>query len=75
MADLDIERVVDAGDPRVPDAHTVQPVAWLGTCGRCGEPSPEVRDSEEAAMCDAEECPCWADAAADGAWENGQVCR
>lgn len=36
----------------------VRPVAWLGQCPRCGEDSPEVRDSPEAAQRDADDCPC-----------------
>jgi hypothetical protein len=35
----------------------VQAVKWLGTCDRCGEPSPEERDSREEAERDALECP------------------
>lgn len=37
---------------------TAAPVKWLGTCDRCGENSPEMRDSFEAALADADECPC-----------------
>lgn len=35
-----------------------EPVQWLGRCDACGEPSPEVRDSEAEALADADACPC-----------------
>jgi len=34
---------------------------YIGYCDRCGEPSPEIRDSYEAAALDAEDCPCRSD--------------
>lgn len=37
---------------------TAVPVKWLGYCDRCGEPSPEMRDSPEEAEADALDCPC-----------------
>lgn len=33
-------------------------VKWQGRCDRCGEAAPELRDSEEEALADADECPC-----------------
>lgn len=33
-------------------------VAWLGYCGRCGNPAPETRDNEASALQDAKDCPC-----------------
>lgn len=36
----------------------VEPVKWIGRCDRCGEVSPEERDSYAAAQEDADECPC-----------------
>lgn len=42
-------------------AGWVEPVRWRGTCGRCGEPASEDRDSPEQAQRDIDECPCRAE--------------
>lgn len=36
----------------------VIPTKFLGICDDCQEPSPEERDSAEAAQKDIDECPC-----------------
>jgi hypothetical protein len=36
----------------------VRPVMWVGQCPRCGEDSPEMRDSPRAAQGDVDNCPC-----------------
>lgn len=38
------------------DPMSVQPVKWQAWCDRCGEPAPELRDTEAEAERDADEC-------------------
>lgn len=39
----------------------VRIVGYQGVCDVCGEPAPDVQDSEEAASQDAENCSCLLD--------------
>jgi hypothetical protein len=45
---------------------SVRVVHWQGVCDRCGEAAPDVQTTPEEAQQDADECPCWPDAAASG---------
>jgi len=37
---------------------SVRIIGYQGVCDSCGEPSPEIRESEQYAEQDATECPC-----------------